>query len=197
MPKFYGWLINKLRTARYSVGNSGITAKMYTFGTIVEGEYTNYKHDRTPLAWIQYSDPSITHAINLHYLDRGELAWFGRNLYMIRKYQQAIDGRTFYAFLKQQKPNIIKKAYRTYHTNLCKYRLVSAGITNMDDLCYTTRNPFINELNRTLAPTELGRTPQQVAYSTTELRERIVEAQNSRPIQQRPSSFGNAPWMRK
>jgi hypothetical protein len=195
--RFYNYLVNNLRTNRYSVGNTaGLATRLYTFGAIYEGNYINYKQDRNPLVWIQWSDPKYTHGINLHYLDRNELIWLGRTIAMIRKYQQVIDGKTFYYFFKQQKLSIVKKAYRIYHTSLCNYKLVSAGITDMADLCYSSRNPFIAELNRTLTSNEIK--PQyQVAYSTTELRERIVEAQNSKPLHsQQVSSFGRAPWAR-
>ena len=201
MAPLYSWIINKIRIARYSVGNTpGLATRLYTFGGIYEGPYQNAKHDRTPLVFIMYCDNKYCHGINTNYLDRSELAWFGRNIYMIRKYQQAIDGRTFYNFLKQQKISIVKKAYRVYHTNLFNGKLVSAGITDMDKLCYNTRNPFINELNRKIAPSGLPTSPvNKVAYSSTELSDRIIEAQNSRPIQQqtiKPSVFGKAPWMK-
>lgn len=199
--RFYNYLVNKLRTSRYSVGNvTGLASRLYTFGGIYEGEYINYKHDRFPLAWIQWSDPKYTHSVNLHYLDRSELIWFGRTIALIRKNDQVIDGKTFYLFLKQQKTSIIKKAYRMYHTSLCNYKLVSAGITNMDDLCYASRNPFIAELNKTIKPSDMlegTNTPKyKSAYSTTELRERIIEAQNSKPLQSQNTTFGRAPWMK-
>ena len=194
---FYSWLVNKLRIRRASI-NPGISTKLYTFGAIYEGFYKNYKHDPTPLVWIQYSDAKYTHAINLHYLDQYEKAWFIKTIYMLKKYQQQIDGYTMYKMLKQQNINIVKKAYRVYFTNMCDYRLVSAGITNMEKLCYTSRDPFVAALNKAISPTAISSVPNQVAYSSTELRERIIEAQNTVNLQDRTvSNFGTAPWMRK
>jgi len=58
--------------------------------------------------------------------------------------------------------------------------------------------PFIQKLNESIAPTELRATSIQVAYSPTELRDRIIQAQNTIPIQgmriNQPQSI--APWLR-
>lgn len=176
--RFYDYILNKLRGIRYSVF-TGFATKTYVFGSIVNGSYRNYKRDPNPLVFVMYSDGKYTHGINLHYLDGNELAWFSRNIFMIKKYQQNIDGRIFYQFLKTRMPSIVKKAYRVYFTNMCNYKMVSAGITNMEKFVYPSREPYIANLNRLISPQAIEAPPKQVAYSSTELRERIIESQNS------------------
>lgn len=178
MNSFYAYILSKIRNIRYSV-TTGFSQRTFVFGTIVSGHYRNYKRDPNPLVFIMYSDNRYTHGINLHYLDSNELNWFNRNLFMIKKYQQMIDGRTFYQFLKTRMPSIPKKAYRVYFTNMCDYKIISSGITNMEKFCYPSNEPYIVNLNKLLSPQAISAPPTQVAYSTTELRERIIESQNS------------------
>lgn len=175
---FYGWLVNTLRNRRYSYSGL-LSARLYTFGAIYQGAYKNWKHDPNPTAWIMYSDAKYTHAINLNYLNTNEKTWLIRTIYLIKKYQQQIDGRIFYNMLKAQQISIVKKAYRVYFTSLFDAKLVSAGITNMEKLVYSTKDSFINSLNQTIAPHVLTKPPLQVAYSSTELRDRIIEAENT------------------
>ena len=198
---FYSWLVNSLRNRRYSYANaSPLATRLYTFGAIYQGVYKNWKHDPNPVVWIQFSDAMHTHVINLNYLSNDEKAWFVKTVYLIKKYQQQIDGRTFYNLIKQQKISIIKKAYRIYFTNMFDGKLVGAGITNMEKLCYSTNNRFVTELNNTLTPQKITSIPTKVAYNSTELRDRIIEAQNTIPINQATVNTGitNRPvWLKK
>lgn len=194
---FYSWLVNTIRNRRYSYTGL-LSQKLYTFGAIYQGVYKNWKHDPNPLIWVQYSDARYTHGINLNYLDNSEKAWFIKTIYLIKKYQQQIDGKTFYNLLKQQKISIVKKAYRVYFTSMLDIKLVGAGITNMEKLTYRTNNRFINDLNQALAPRILTSTPIQVSYNSTELRNRIIEAQNTIPINQSTANSGITPvWLKK
>lgn len=194
---FYSWLINTIRNRRYSYSGL-LSQRLYTFGAIYQGVYKNWKHDPNPLIWIQFSDARYTHGINLNYLDSSEKAWFIKTIYLVKKYQQQIDGRVFYNLIKQQKISIIKKAYRVYFTAMLDAKLVGAGITNMEKLVYTTNNRFINDLNQALKPRILTAPPVQVAYNSTELRNRIIEAQNTVSINKATVSTGITPvWLKK
>lgn len=183
--KFYSWLLNRLRGIRFSsVTGTGYSSKNYIFGTIVNGSYRNFKKDPKPLVFVMWCGRGAngnyhTHGINLHYLDNNELMWFARNIFMIKKYQQMIDGRTFYTYLKTRMPSIVKKAYRVYFTQQTDFKMVSAGITNMEKFVYPSNEAFIQNLNRTISPQAIIQPPKQVAFSSTELRERIIESQNS------------------
>lgn len=171
------------------------------------GGYRNWKHDPAPLIYVMYSGQMrfvhtsghYTDGINLNYLSSADKMWFARALYLMRKGNQQMTAPVFYRFLKLQRPNIVKTAYRRYHTNMiANPKLVSAGITNLDKLVYPYNDPFIQRLNETLTPTELRTTGVQVSYSSTELRDRIIQAQNSKPIQtlrqNQPASV--APWVK-
>lgn len=194
---FYSFLVSRIKNIRYSV-SGGQSTRTYVFGALYSGPYQNYAHDPQPLVFIMYSAPSpqLTHALNIHYLAEGDRAWMIRNIYMIKKYQQVIDPRTLYNFIKIQRPSIIKTCYRTYHTNLCQYKLVSAGITNLTEMEYPSNEPFVRRLNEAIGATQMAQNPQQVAFSTTELNERIAESLNSQPIQTRTVAVATGPFGR-
>jgi hypothetical protein len=182
MANFFSWIVNKLRYARFAMSSR---MKILSFGAIYYGNYSNWKHDPTPLIWIQYSDRKYTHAINIHYLNYGDKAWLMNTIYMLKRGAQRIDGLTFYRLLKMRRPSIVKTAYRVYFTNLLNVKLVSAGITPLDKMIYTTSNdPWVAQLNEMIKPSELREGVVQVAYSPTELQDRITSAQNATDIRQ-------------
>lgn len=207
----FGWFFSRLKNRRYSVQSN--TGQSLIFGTIYKmGVYQNWKKDPAPMIYIMYSGPMsfvktsghYTDGINLNYLNISEKSWLARNIILIRKGNQQINGATFYKFLKSQQPLIIQKAYRRYHTSMISNpKMISAGITNLDKLIYPYNDQFIQTLNKNIAPTELKSTAVQVAYSPTELRDRIIQAQNAVPIQsyrqnqpQTIQSQNLAPWLR-
>jgi len=196
LPKFWSWIVNKIRFSRFALSGR---VKMLTFGAIYQGNYSNWKHDPNPQIFVMYSGPKYTHAIQLHYMSYSDKMWFGNLLYMVKRGGQIIDGYTLYKLFKSQKMNIIKTCYRVYFTNLLNMKLVSAGITPLNKIAYTfSKDPFIISLNEKIKPTEMTTVPR-VAYSSTELQERIISAQNAQPIaQQRVSSTRTiAPWIKR
>jgi len=118
---------------------------------------------------------------------------------------QKITPRNMYNFLKLRRKNIIKVAYRKYFTSLMNMRLVSPGITNMHKLVYTDHNEeFIKTLNTQLQPSSIfNRSVPTIAFSETELQERVIQATQSIPITQRRVApyikpQGNrAPWLKE
>lgn len=196
MASLFSHIINRLRYKRYARATG---AKLLTFGAIYYGSYSNYKHDPNPLIWVQYSGPEHTHAINIHYLNRIDKAWLANTIYIIKKAHQIIDGRTFYTFLKQRRPSIVKAAYRMYFTSLLNVKLVSAGITPLDKMIYTTsQDPWVLMLNEAIKPSEMAFGPSRIAYTPTELRDRIISSINSTDIRQSRvgGAFGKAQWAR-
>lgn len=202
-----GWFFAKLRNRRYAVQNN--LGKDLIFGTIYKMNiYQNWKRDPAPMIYVMYSGPMTfiktsghyTDGINLNYLDISQKSWFARTIFLMRKGNQQMNGAVFYRFLKGQRPDIIRKAYRRYHTSMIlRPKMVSAGITNLDKLIYPYNDPFIQTLNEQLAPAKLRATSVQVAYSPTELRDRITQAQNAIPIQSirqnQPQQL--APWIKQ
>lgn len=205
MAGLYNWILNKIRGIRYSVAN-GFSQRTYAFGAIYSGPYKNYKHDPNPLVFIMYSDKFYTHSLNIHYMSENDRQWFIKAIYMMKKYGQSMNGRYFYNYLKMQRYSIVKACYRMYHTNLCNYKLVSAGITPLEKMVYQSNEPFVRRLNEAINPEMLAKPPTQVAYSQEELQERIIEGMNAIPIQKRTirgnvpaavNPFGIAPWARR
>jgi hypothetical protein len=199
MLKFYEYLVNKLRFKRFAMSSN---IRLLNFGAIYQGSYSNWKHDPQPQVFCMYSDPKYTHGLNLHYFTRSDKAWFGRTIYILKRAGQQFDGRFFYKYLKSQKPNIIKVAYRMYHTNLLNAKMVSGGLTPLDDLSYKSSDPFITQLNETLKSSSMKSTSApKIAFSPTELQNRISQAINAIDIRkqraQNTGAFGVSPFVRK
>jgi len=174
MNPLFSRLISTVRKIRFSLSPK---TRLLTFGAIYLGTYTNYKNDRTPLIWIQWSGERYTHGINLHYLSFSDKAWFFRTIYLISKGNQNLTPKNMYLFIKMRRPEIIKKAYRKYFTSLLNMRLVSPGITNLHKLVYTDhKEKDILALNKTLEPSEMKLGALKIAYSTEELQERVIQA---------------------
>ena len=194
---FFSWLVNKVRTARFSLSSS---VRMLNYGAIYTGSYRNWKHDPLPLIFIMYSGPKYTHGIQLHYMSRPDKTWFAHIIYMIRRGGQIIDGFTLYKMLKMQRMSIVRTCYRMYFTGLLSMKLVSAGITPLDKLVYTGHgDPFIQALNEMIKPTSVE-APPQVAFSPTELQERVTQAATSTDL--RTARVGGplsrpAPWLKR
>jgi hypothetical protein len=66
-------------------------------------------------------------------------------------------------------------------------------------MIYTNfQDPWVAQLNAMIKPSEMVTERVQVAYSPTELRDRIIQAQNATDIRKsRVGAFGPAPWMRR
>lgn len=199
---FYSFLVAKIRNIRYSITN-GQSTTIYSFGAVYNGPYIQTMtqiHDPNPLIFCMWSDTKYTHGLNIHYLPEADRAWLARNIFMIKKYQQVIDGRTLYNFIKTNRISIVQKCYRKYFTNMCRYKLVSAGITNLEKLVYPSNEPFAKRLNEAISSVQLALPPVKVSYSPDELRNRIIESMNSIPIQKMSvtnSRFGTASWVGK
>jgi hypothetical protein len=194
----YNYLVNKIRGIRYALS---VGSRNYAFGAIYYGTYANWKNTPSPTIWVQYSGPKYTHGIAIQYLNGADKAWLMNTIYIIKKANQIIDGRTFYSLLKQRRPNIVKVAYRVYFTSMLHLKLVSAGITKLDRLVYKGfPDPWINMLNERIKPSEMAEGPSRIAFSPTELRERVIAAANATDIRKtrvgQTVSSSKAPWIR-
>lgn len=187
---FVRQLLNKLRQARMSIGLAP-RSRLF-FGAIYKTPlYQNWKNDPSPLFFCMYSGPMsfvrvkghYTDGININYLTHSDKLWLARIIYLVKKGQQNIDGRILYKMLKQQRPNIIKTAYRRYHTGMInKPKMVSAGMTKYDKMVYPFSDPFINMLNQQISPESMEFPDIEVSYSQNELAERITNSTNQQSI---------------
>ncbi|MFW6281340.1 MAG: hypothetical protein ACOC1O_00920 [bacterium] len=210
MASIVSWLLAKLRNRRYAIQNRTARNQLI-FGTIYKMRlYENWKHDISPLIFVMYSGPMTfvkksghyTDGLNLNYMNSGDKQWLGRVIYLMKKGNQVMNGRLFYRYLKMNRPSIIRTCYRRYFTSkIRRPQMVSAGVTNLTKLVYPFNDVFITRLNQLLEPTELRYTQVDVAYSQTELQERIQASQNQRNIKdlrtQPTNTIGSAPWIKK
>ena len=184
-----GWFLAKLRNRRFAIQST--QNRSLIFGTIYSMNYSNFKRDPNPLILVLYSGPRnfvhvsghYTDGINLHYLSLNDRMWLARIIYMIKKGNQVMNPHLFYRFLKLNRPSIVRTAYRRYHTSMIHNpRMVSAGWTHLTRLVYPFNDPWIQQLNQTLEPREINYTKVEVAYSPTELNDRITQALNTKSI---------------
>ena len=192
------WMIAKLRNRRKSV-KFRRTLRLFSFGAIYHGTYSNYKNDRVPLIFAMYSNDMYTHAININHLLPNDRNWLLNTIFLIKKGNQVIDGITFYKLLKLRKPTMLK-GYRVYFTKFLKMRLVSPGITNLKKLLYKSENFWVSALNRKISAGGLSQT-SPVAYNVEELRSKIIEAHNttlltSQTVNPDGPAFGRAVYLK-
>lgn len=175
------WLVNKVRTTFSGMGFRAFS--MMYYGTIVSFRYLNFKHDPNPMIFVMYSGQKYTHGLNFHYMDDADKQWLGRMIYLIKKGNQILDGRTLYMMLKSQRPSIVRKCYRMYHTGMIQgVKMVSAGFTPMGRMEQSSNDPFISALNNYLTPEKQPAYSVKVAYYDEELKDRIIMSQQATPI---------------
>lgn len=193
---FFWSIINTLRNIRASV-TTFFHPRRQVVGSIVSGNYSNYKTDPTPtiLYMGTYQNPRngkyYTHGINLHYLDSAELSWLLKLILLMKRGGQVIVPRDFYYYLKLNQPSIIRKSYRTYHAEMTNFYTISPGFSNASvSSCYSVKDPRdqqIVNLNQAISQSyNINQNdytnPARIAYNQNELQEHITEVLNSRRI---------------
>ena len=114
------WVLNRIRNfgVRFSATFGNAYRVMYA-GTIVKMNYTNYKHDPSPLIFVLYSGIKYTDGLNLNYLNHQEKQYLGRLIYALKRGNQVINGRSLYLVLKRDVYySIVRKCYRKYFSNM-------------------------------------------------------------------------------
>lgn len=191
------WLTAKLQNRRYALKTPN--RNILYFGTIVKMHYSNWKNDPNPLIWVQFSSPKYTHGINLNYLDNNDKKWLARAVYLIKKGNQIMDPRTFYKFIKLNRYNVARKAYRLYFTSLIQQpKMVSSGITNLSKLVYPFNDAFIKSLNNYISSQQLRQTSVPITYSQSELKERVINTVNAKSIHSKTvaPAASRAKWLK-
>jgi hypothetical protein len=197
--EFYNNLINQFRGIRTSIQNRLYASPLggghayYTFGTIVSGSYLNYKHDPTPTIFVMhggeaasYGQKHYVHGLNTHYLDSYTLQRFMRTLFLAYRGNQIINPRLMYQYIKLNFPVIVQKCYRMYHLEMCEFKIISPGITQIPlNSCYgikDRRDGIIMSFNNQITQTPTLLENRKIAYNQEELQNHIVEALNSKKI---------------
>ena len=204
MPRFMSWIINRLRHRRFALSSP---KAMHQFA-FYYGHYSNWKHTPRPLIFVMYSGDVYTHGIAIQYMNRSDRAWFARVLYLLKRGNQVMDGLSMYRFLKSRRYNIVRECYRVYFTSLFNARMVGAGLTDRQNEVYEgiVKDSWLLQLNESLQPSAMPERESgpRIAFSDTELRDRVVQAQNTQPLTERSArkrapwaqQTGRAPWMK-
>lgn len=191
MASFMNWIVNKIRFRRFAMSG----ARTYYQFAIYYGPYSNWKETPKPVVFILFSGERHIHGIAIQYMTPGDKSWFARTLYLLRRGNQVLDGNAMYRFLKTRRPSIVKNCYRMYFTPLFDGKMISYGLTNRFDEVYKGiyNDRWIDQLNENLMPSAMpGSGSPGVAFSQSELSDRVIHSQNSIPITQR--SIRRAPW---
>lgn len=193
---FYSSIINWIRGLRKG-GSLYVDGNKYVFGTIISGEYANWKTDKNPtiLCFGNYFDVNKNnwkvHGIQLHHINPYDLQWLMQQLLIWRKNEAQIDPRSFYYYLKKVKPEIIKNGYRVYHTELTSFKTISPGISSVSlNNCvsvFDTRDNIVQQFNSFIKnPSQILNYKQssevQEQYNTEELNSHIAEVTNQRKL---------------
>ena len=189
-------IINWLRSIRYSV-STGIVNKNYPVGCIVSGAYSNFKTDVNPTILYLGTYQNInnrkfyTHGIQLHYLNEADKAWLLKLIYLMKRGGQVIVPRSFYYYIKINRPYIIKNCYRVYHAEMANFYVISPGFSNMSvSSCYSvkdSRDYQITQLNQMIDASYNSTQndyskPSKIAYDQNELKEHIQMVLNTTRI---------------
>lgn len=192
---FFRSIIDWLRNIRASVSTG--FRRNYPVGAIISGNYTNFKTDPIPtiLYLGTYQNPRTgkfyIHGIQLHYMSEFDKTWLLKLIYMMKRGGQVIIPRQFYYYIKLNRPDIIKKCYRIYHTEYANFYTISPGFSNMSvSSCYSVkdgRDFQIKQLNQMINASYNMSTgdytnPAKVAYSQQELQEHITQVLNTKKI---------------
>lgn len=173
---FFTNLINTIR----GINKKTAPVQQFVFGSIISGTYSNAKHDFHPtilcLGNYQKNGKWYVHGIQLHYLG-GNLSYILGTINNIKSKGIVTTPILFYNYLKNNNPLIIKNCYRTYLSNLCDFKTVNPGFSNINEnYCYPisdVRDNFLNTLNQKKSFI------QNIKLGTQQLRENITAALNT------------------
>lgn len=172
---FFSNLINTIR----GINANNKPPQQFVFGSIISGTYANWKTDPHPtilcLGNYQKNGAWHVHGFQLHNAG-GDL---NKILGLIKNYKDngvTTNPLMFYNTLKMNTPFFVKKCYRTYLSNMCDFKTVNSGFSNISQqYCYPIqdqRDTFLNYLNQK---------PKLFNFdlNTTKLRENITAVINT------------------
>lgn len=163
---------------------SGINAankpiQNFVFGSIISGTYTNWKTDPHPtilcLGNYQKNNQWYVHGIQLHNA-AGNLGWLLMTINSLKSNNVIATPIMFYNYLKYKAPGLIRDCYRTYAANMCDFKIVNPGFSNIsENYCYPIsdqRDYFLQKLNK-------KQTNINIDINSTQLRNNITAVINS------------------
>lgn len=138
---FFSSIIDKIR----GINVMNRPKRAYIFGVILSGTYSNWKHDSHPTFLCLGTYGGYVHGIQLHAIDPSYIIGVIRNF---KASGTVTNPLAFFRYLKFNAPWVIKEGYRTYRYELCDFKIVNQGLTNIKN-CYPpddSRDGFLSQL---------------------------------------------------
>ena len=157
---FFTSLINKIRGINQTTKTQTI-AKSYMFGVILSGTYSNWKRDPHPTilcfgCYTKQNGIGYVHGIQLHAIG-GLNQWLINTIQNMKNNGIITNPYSFYNYIKTNQPSIIKLGYRTYRVDMTDFRIVNAGLTNIQGNYHSddNRDVFLENLNPIQTPKKI------------------------------------------
>lgn len=131
---------NRLMDYISGINAANKPAQNFVFGSIISGTYTNWKTDPHPtilcLGNYQKNGQWYIHGIQLHEAG-GNLGWLLMTINSLKQNGAIVTPIIFYNYIKYKAPGLIKYSYRTYLSNMCDFKVVNPGFSNINEnYCY-------------------------------------------------------------
>lgn len=173
---FFSNLLNLIR----GINKKSKPLQTFAFGSIISGSYSNWKTDPHPtilcLGNYNKNGKWYVHGIQLHAAGVN-LDYILNTIRNIKKQGIVTNPILFYNYLKLNNPFLIKNCYRTYLSELCDFKTISPGFSNINEkYCYPISDNRDNFIVR-LVDNKMQ--IQNVDTYSTQLRNNITQAINS------------------
>lgn len=177
---FFSNLINAIR----GINKKAIPRQSYVFGSIISGNYQNYKTDPNPTilclgCYMKQNGAYYVHGIQLHAAG-GSLLWILTTARNIKLNSIVTNPRLFFNYLKLNNPNLIKNCYRTYRMDLSNFKTISPGFSNIaEDYCYPIQDERDSQIVNFFKAQSEKRQYININMDSSELMKNIGEAINT------------------
>lgn len=173
---FFSNLINTIR----GINKKSKPVQNFIFGSIISGSYSNWKTDPHPtilcLGNYNKNGKWYIHGIQLHAAG-ASLDYILNTIRNIKQQGIVTNPILFYNYLKINNPFLIKNCYRTYLSEMCDFKTISPGFSNINEkYCYPISDNRDNFIVRLV---DNKKQIQNVDTYSTQLRNNITQAINS------------------
>ena len=173
---FFSNLLNLIR----GINKKNKPVQMFTFGSIISGSYSNWKTDPHPtilcLGNYNKNGKWYVHGIQLH-LAGASLNFIINTIINIKKQGVVTNPLLFYNYLKINNPNLVKNCYRTYLSDMCDFKTISPGFSNINEkYCYPISDNRDNFITRIV---DNKKNIQNIDINSEQLRNNITQVINS------------------
>ena len=155
----------------------------FVFGSIISGSYQNFKTDPNPTilclgCYMRQNGFYYVHGIQLHAAG-GNLNWLLNTIRNIKLNGIITNPRMFFNYLKLNNPQMVKDCYRTYRMDLCDFKTISPGFSNIiEDYCLPISDSRDSQIVSFLSTKNI-QNYHTIDINSTEVRNNIIEAINT------------------